>query len=123
MIEFAAGCSLYLDGTLTASGTAAHPIVFRPQIASAPWGQLILSASGAPAVFSNGTFVNGTALQHCVLERGGSGATAALSVAVAAYLNAVSVVGSASHGIILTSSATIQGGNFSSNTLNGIFVP
>jgi hypothetical protein len=73
-IELEADQSLFIEGQLVARGTSEDRILFTAR-AGAPddelWGSLVFEDSSVDAVFEDiDTYVEGSVLEHCVIERG-----------------------------------------------------
>ncbi|MDP6651587.1 MAG: right-handed parallel beta-helix repeat-containing protein, partial [Gammaproteobacteria bacterium] len=76
-VRFNSGYGLTVHGQLVARGTAQHPIAFMAASGKNPgsWGSISFSGSSVDAILdTDGNYIDGCLLQHCLIESGAQGA-------------------------------------------------
>ena len=104
MVKFNEGKRLQVDGTLIARGTPDRLVVFTSSQSSprpGDWSNIQLTSTAtATTVNADGDYVSGSILQHCVVEYGGSGATAKGAIeAYSLWIDRCTVRNNAARGI------------------------
>ena len=78
-VKLDSGKSILMNGELIAIGSAGNEILFTSNAANpekGDWGTLICSINATPAVYdADGNYLNGSILQHVILEYGGGNNT------------------------------------------------
>jgi len=119
-----------VDGTLIASGTKEAEIVFTSNEstpASGDWGYIYFSDKSTEAYFNDGDYVDGSILEHCVVEYAG-GVSATNNAAVRVYdaypfINYSTIINNKAPGIFawsLSDTLNISNNTISSNDGYGI---
>jgi len=75
VVKFENERSLQIDGQLIARGTAENPIIFtsnQPNPSPGDWGYILFTDSSVDATYdSDGNYVSGSILEHCIVEYAG----------------------------------------------------
>lgn len=101
--------AITIQGCLVAVGTATKPIVFTAETGNEPgkWGNIRFEDTSTDAEFdANGNYVNGSILQHCIVEYAGSSGEGAVWCENASpYINWCDIRHNAKSGIYANHSA------------------